>query len=74
MKTADIIVAYPGSSDNLNALKAFMKSLNIKFEVTPSNESPYNKDFVDKILDGEKAIKEGRGTRITIEEIDDLWK
>ena len=62
------------SDDKLEALKAFMKALKIKFEVRPLNKSPYDPEFVDMILQGDKDIKEGKGKKITIEELDSLWK
>ena len=75
MKTeADIIIAHPASNDKLKALKAFMKALNIKFEVRQLNKSPYDPEFVDMVLLGDEDIKQGKGKKITIEELDALWK
>lgn len=52
-----------------NALKAVMKVLKIDFE---TEESPYNPEFVDKILSAEKARKSGKpGLKIDIQ---DMWK
>ena len=33
MKTADIIIAHSNSDDKIEALKAFLKALKIKFEI-----------------------------------------
>jgi hypothetical protein len=63
------IKAYTTSSTQVEALKAFMKALKIKFEV-----SPYNPEFVEKILQGDKDFKTGKGRKITIVELDKLWK
>ncbi len=52
------VTAYPETKEQLNALKAFAKAIKIKFEVTKV-EKPYNQEFVDKILQGDKDIKEG---------------
>ena len=69
MKTADIIIAHPESADKFKALRAFMKALKIKFEVT--NVDPYDPKFVDKILKGDQDIKAGKTTKIDMK---DLWK
>jgi len=61
MKTANIIIAHPESPDKFKALRAFMKAMKIKFEVT--NDNPYDPQFVDK--------KAGKTTKI---DINDLWK
>lgn len=73
MKTSDIIIVHPGSDDKFEALKAFMKALKIKFEV-PKNKSPYNSEFVAMIQQGDKDFKNGKGKKITLKELDDLWK
>ena len=52
-------------------LKSLAKSLG--FEIL-QEEKPYNPEFVKEILEAEKSIKKGRGTRMTMEEIDSLWK
>ena len=69
MKTADIIIAHPNSDDKIEALKAFLKALKIKFEITRKNA--YNPEFVAKILQGDEDIKAGKTTRI---KLDDIWK
>ena len=69
MKSANILIAHPVSSNKLEALKAFMKALDIKYEV-----SPYDPGFVDMVLQGDKDIKAGKGKKITKEELDALWK
>ena len=71
MKTSDIIIAHPVSVDKYEALKAILKALKIKFEIPTKSKSPYNPEFVAKILQGDEDIKAGRTTKIKIE---DLWK
>jgi hypothetical protein len=39
MKTKDIFIAHPKKTERVNALKAFMQALKIKFEI--SEEGPY---------------------------------
>jgi hypothetical protein len=54
---------------DLPVLKALAKRLDIAIEV---QEKPYNPEFVKEILQGQKDIREGRGIKMTIEEINKL--
>ena len=47
MATENIFIVHPENTEQVNALKAFVKALKIKFEI--ANEKPYNQDFVAKI-------------------------
>lgn len=47
MKEAKILIAHPKNNEQLEALKAFMQALKIKFEM--AKESPYDSEFVKKI-------------------------
>ena len=71
MNESNIVIAHP-SEDKLESLKAFLKALKIKFEV--SKEQPYNDDFVKMIQKGDEDIKNGKGKKISLDEIDNLWK
>ena len=53
-------------------LKQLAKSLG--FEIVEKTEKPYNPEFVKEILEAEKSIKEGRGIKMTMEELRDLCK
>ncbi|UPZ16927.1 DUF2683 family protein [Flavobacterium humidisoli] len=44
------------------------------FEIVEENEKPYNPEFVQEILQGQKDIKEGRGIKMTMEELKALCK
>lgn len=72
MKTSNIIIAHPGSDDKFEALKAFMKAHKIKFEI--SGKSTYDPEFVSRILQGDQDLKAGKGRKITLDELDQLWK
>ncbi len=48
---------------------AVMKALDIKYEV-----SPYDPQYVDMILQGDKDRKEGKGKKISKDELDALRK
>lgn len=58
-------------NEKSTALKIILKALKIKFEVSKENESPYNPEFVKKILESKKQAKEGKTVQI---DLDDLWK
>ncbi len=72
MQNDTIFIAHPTTIDQVNALKAFVKALKIKFEVP--TEKPYNAAFVAKIQKGRKDFKGGKGTTITSEQLNSLWK
>lgn len=70
MKTQDILIVHPQTDEELNAIKAFMKALKIKFEVT--NMEIYNTDFVQKVLESRIQAKEGKVTRIKKENLEEF--
>ena len=57
MKTENTFIIHPETTEQENALKAFMKALKIKFEV--SKEKPYDPDFVAKIKESKEQYKKG---------------
>jgi hypothetical protein len=73
MQTQNVFIAHPTNTEEINALKAFIKALEIKFEITTA-EKPYDQEFVDKILQGDEDFKAGKGKKITLEELNALWK
>jgi hypothetical protein len=56
---------------DLAVLKSLAKSLGFEIE---KKEKPYNPEFVKEILDAERSIKEGRGVRMSMEELKELCK
>jgi len=70
MKIEEVITVHPQTLDQLNALKAFMKALKIKFEI--SKESSYNPEFVKKILESREQVKNGNVTRVNKEDLKDF--
>ena len=62
------IKAFTTDSSQITALKAFMKALKIKFEVSKED---YNTDFVAKIEESRKQAKAGKTVKIAL---DDIWK
>ncbi len=66
MKTQDIFIAHPQTSEQVSALKAFMQALKIKFEIAKDS---YNPEFVEKIIESRKQAKSGKVTRINKENL-----
>lgn len=66
------IKAYTNDASQIEAIKAFMKALKIEFEL--SKESTYNREFVEKIKKGDQDLKNGKGTTVTLEDLENLWK
>lgn len=73
MSTENIFIAHPANNEQLNALKAFLKALKIKFEVKKTDE-PYNTDFEEKIIRSRKDYNAGKGKPVTLDQLNDLWK
>jgi len=67
MKTQDVFIAHPQTSEQVSALKAFMQALKIKFEI--SKENSYNPDFVEKIKESKKQIAQGKFTEVKQDDI-----
>lgn len=65
-------IVHAADAEQVNVLNAFFKALKIKFEVT--EDKPYNKGFVDMVLQAEAGIKKGKGKKVSSEEFDNLWK
>lgn len=72
MKTEPIFIVHPTTNEQITALKAFVKAMKIKFEI--STEKPYNPAFVKKIEQSQKDKEEGKGTSMKIEDFNKLWK
>ncbi|MBZ4042730.1 DUF2683 family protein [Flavobacterium hibisci] len=53
-------------------LKSLAKSLD--FEIIEEVEKPYNPEFVKEILEAREELRQGKGIKMTIEDIDKLWK
>lgn len=53
-------------------LKSLAKSLG--FEIVQKDDKPYNPEFIKEILEAAKEVREGKGVKISMEELDSLWK
>ena len=67
METQDIFIAHPKTPEQVDALKAFMQALKIRFEV--SNADRYNPEFVQKVLESRQEANEGKVSRIKKENL-----
>ena len=62
MQTENIFIVHPTNTEQVNALKAFVKALKIKFEET--SPKTYKPEFVDKIQRSKKEFEEGKFIRV----------
>ena len=67
----DIVLKNVKKKD-LPVLKSLAKSLG--FEIAEKVEKSYNPEFVKEILEAREELKQGKGIKMTLEEIDKLWK
>jgi len=61
------ITVHPKDASQIEAVKAIMKALKIKFEI--SKEKPYNPDFVAKIKRSKDDFKNGNFTSVKVEDL-----
>ena len=64
----ETLIVHPENKAQLNAVKQVLKAMKISFE---KEDKPYNPEFIAKIKKSEQNFKEGKFTKIAIE---DLWK
>jgi hypothetical protein len=62
MTTENIFIVHP-TSEQADALKAFIKALKIKFEIA-TNDNLYNPEFVAKIKKSKQEFEQGDYTRV----------
>ena len=70
------ITAYTEDASQIEAIKAVIKAFKIKYSISKVEEveSPYNPDFVAMIKQGEKDLKNGKGIKMTLDELEKLCK
>jgi hypothetical protein len=61
------ITIHPEDASQIEAIKAFMKALKIKFEL--SKDQPYDPEFVKKIEKSKQDFKEGKSTSVKKEDL-----
>jgi predicted enzyme involved in methoxymalonyl-ACP biosynthesis len=67
MQTQSIFIAHPETTEQINALQAFMKALKITFEISKQEE--YNSEFVEKLLESRQQAKQGKVTKVKKENL-----
>jgi len=67
----ETLVLRSKNKKHLAILKAMAKALNVDFE---TEKSPYNPAFVARIRKSEQQIKEGKVTRMTLDEVKEFCK
>lgn len=63
------ITAFTNDNSQISAIKAVMKALKIKFEISKVQDKPYNPEFVEKIKRSEEQYKKGQFTRVKPEDL-----
>ena len=69
----EAITIHPKNKEQLTVVKAFLKALKVPFEKS-RKASPYNPEFVQKIQQGDEDLKEGKGRKVSMDELNNLWK
>lgn len=73
METVNI-KAYPADNAQIDAIKAFMKALKIKFELSKEMEKPYDPEFVKMIQRGDQELADGKGRKMSVANFKALCK
>ena len=70
------ITAYTEDASQIEALKAVIKAFKIKYTISKAEEegSLYDPEFVAMIKQGEKDLKNGKGIKMTSDELENLCK
>ncbi|WP_041627434.1 DUF2683 family protein [Owenweeksia hongkongensis] len=62
MKTENTFIIHPETKEQENALKAFIKALKMKFEI--SERKTYDSEFVAKVEEIRNQAYEGKTTKV----------
>ena len=57
-------------TEKAKALKQFLEAFEVDYQVENGEKSPYNSEFVKKILERSKSAKEGNTVKV---DPNDLW-
>lgn len=60
--------------EKLSKITDFLKNLQVSFTISKKEEVTYNSDFIKMIEQNKIDNKEGKGIKMTIEEMEALWK
>jgi len=70
MKSQNVFIVHPKTTEEVSALAAFMKALKIKFEISKGEN--YDPEFVSKIEKSRAQVKKGQVTRIAKDNLSQL--
>ncbi len=59
---------------NVSKITEFLNALQVSFTIAEKEEKPYNPEFVAMIEQNKLDIKAGKGVKMTIEQMEALWK
>jgi hypothetical protein len=70
------IIAYTEDIAQIEAIKAVIKAFKIEYSISTPKETgtPYNPDFVAMIKQGEDDLKNGKGIKMNLDELEKLCK
>ncbi len=70
------ITAYTEDASQIEAIKAVIEAFKIKYSISQVQEaeSPYDPAFVAMIKQGEIDLKNGKGIKMTLDELENLCK
>lgn len=68
----ETLIVQPKNKKQLSAIKAVLKALDVAFKKVEDGE--YDQAFVEKIMQGDADFKAGKGKKMTIDELNNLWK
>jgi hypothetical protein len=70
------IIAYTEDQSQIDAITAVIKAFKIKYRISKTQEveSPYDPEFVAMIKQGEKDLKNGKGIKMTLAELEKLCR
>jgi len=57
-------------TEKAKALKQFLEAFEVDYQIDDQDKSPYNPEFVKKILERSKSAKEGNTVKV---DPNDLW-
>ncbi len=66
------ITAYTEDSEKINAIKAVLKAMKIKFEIFKTK--PYDPAFIEMVQNAEEQVKKGKSKKIAPGELNKIWK
>ncbi len=69
----DTLIVQPKNKEQLRAAKAFFEALKIQFSTAKSDDY-YHPEFVLKMEENYRDYEAGKGEKVTLEELDKLWK